>query len=66
MPRSDFPAISVGHLFFSITTMAYIYITVRYLEEKDLRKTLREKYKEYQAKVPMLFPLIKKSGSEMK
>ena len=57
------PTMSVGHLFFSIMTTVYIYIAVKYLEEKDLRKTLGEKYEEYQTKVPMLFPSIKKSSS---
>ncbi len=60
------PSMSVGHLFFSIMTTAYIYIAVKYMEEKDLRKTLGEKYEEYQTKVPMLFPSIKRSGTKMK
>lgn len=60
------PTMSIGHLFFAIMTTAYIYIAVKYLEEKDLRNTLGEKYAEYQTKVPMLFPSTKKSGSKMK
>ncbi|HET8810352.1 MAG TPA: NnrU family protein [Flavobacteriaceae bacterium] len=53
------PTMTVGHLLFSIVTTLYILIAVKYLEEKDLRKSLGKKYEEYQEKVPMLVPFTK-------
>jgi methanethiol S-methyltransferase len=55
------PTMTVGHLFFAVMTTIYIYITVKFLEEKDLRKFIGEDYDEYMKKVPMLIPFIKKS-----
>lgn len=54
------PTMTVGHLFFAVMTTMYIYIAVKFLEEKDLRKFIGEDYKEYMKKVPMLIPFIKK------
>lgn len=53
------PTMTVGHLLFTVVTTLYILIAVKYLEEKDLRKTLGKKYEEYQEKVPMLVPFTK-------
>ena len=47
---------TLGHIIFSITTTIYIYIAVKYLEEKDLQKYHGKEYEEYQKKVPMLIP----------
>jgi methanethiol S-methyltransferase len=55
------PTMTVGHLFFAVMTTIYIYIAVKFLEEKDLRKFIGEDYDEYMKKVPMLIPFIKKS-----
>jgi methanethiol S-methyltransferase len=55
------PTMTIGHLFFAVMTTIYIYIAVKFLEEKDLRKFIGEDYDEYMKKVPMLIPFIKKS-----
>ena len=54
------PVMTIGHLFFSIMTTLYIFIAVKYFEEKDLRKFIGEDYDEYMKKVPMLIPFTKK------
>ena len=54
------PIMTVGHLFFAIMTTVYIYIAVKYLEEKDLREFIGEAYDEYIKKVPMFIPFTKK------
>lgn len=52
------PKMSLGHPFFSLGSTAYIFIAVKYLEEKDLQKIIGEKYTDYKKKVPMLIPFI--------
>ena len=52
------PTMTLGHLFFSIGSTLYIFIAVKYLEEKDLRNMIGKKYEDYQKKVPMLIPFI--------
>lgn len=54
------PEMTVGHLFFSIMTTLYIYIAVKYFEEKDLRKFIGEQYDDYMKNTPMLIPFTKK------
>jgi len=56
------PLMTLGHLIFSITTTLYIFIAVKFLEEKDLRKFHGNEYAEYQKKVPMIFPFIGKGN----
>jgi methanethiol S-methyltransferase len=53
------PHMTVGHLVFAITTTCYILVAVKFLEEKDLKKSLGEKYTAYQKEVPMLIPFLK-------
>ena len=53
------PLMTVGHLIFSLGTTIYIILSVKYLEEKDLRDYIGKDYEEYQKKVPMLFPFMK-------
>lgn len=53
------PTMTIGHLFFTIMVTLYIYIAVRFLEERDLKKLHGETYKEYQRNVPMLIPFTK-------
>ncbi len=53
------PIMTVGHLLFSLVTSMYIFIAVKYLEEKDLRKFIGEKYETYQKEVPMIIPFTK-------
>jgi protein-S-isoprenylcysteine O-methyltransferase Ste14 len=54
------PVMTIGHLVFALTTTIYIFIAVKFLEEKDLRELFGEEYKNYQKKVPMLVPFIRK------
>ena len=54
------PRMTVGHLLFTIVTTLYILIAVKYLEEKDLKKAIGEKYETYQKEVPMLIPFTKR------
>lgn len=54
------PVMTLGHLLFSIVTTLYIFIAVKYLEEKDLRKFIGEEYEIYQKEVPMIIPFTKK------
>ena len=54
------PAMTVGHLLFSVITTIYILIAIKYLEEKDLRKHIGEQYEVYQKEVPMIIPFTKK------
>ena len=53
------PSMTVGHLLFTLVTTIYILIAVKYLEEKDLRKFIGEKYETYQKEVPMVIPFTK-------
>ncbi len=53
------PTMTVGHLLFSLVTTIYILIAVKFLEEKDLRKSIGEKYETYQKEVPMIIPFTK-------
>ncbi|MFH4968594.1 methanethiol S-methyltransferase [Gaetbulibacter sp. M240] len=53
------PIMTAGHLLFALVTTMYIFIAVKFLEEKDLRKVIGEKYVTYQKEVPMIFPFTK-------
>lgn len=53
------PLMTVGHLIFAIMTTLYTLIAVKYLEEKDLRKSIGEQYEKYQKEVPMIVPFTK-------
>ncbi|WP_341215926.1 methanethiol S-methyltransferase [uncultured Wocania sp.] len=53
------PIMTVGHLLFTIVTTIYILMAVKYLEEKDLRKFIGERYETYQKEVPMVIPFTK-------
>ena len=50
-----------GHLLFTSVMTIYIFLSVKYLEEKDLRRTVGKKYEDYQAKVPMIIPFTKRN-----
>ncbi|MFT4537227.1 MAG: protein-S-isoprenylcysteine O-methyltransferase Ste14 [Saprospiraceae bacterium] len=54
------PRMTIGHLLFTIITTLYIFIAVKYLEEKDLRKLIGNDYEMYQKKVPMIIPFMKR------
>lgn len=53
------PVMTIGHLLFSVITTVYILVAVKYLEEKDLKKHIGEKYDAYQKAVPMIIPFTK-------
>lgn len=54
------PVMTTGHLLFSVMTTVYVFVSVKYLEEKDLKKYFGETYVDYTTKVPMFFPNGKK------
>jgi protein-S-isoprenylcysteine O-methyltransferase Ste14 len=54
------PTMTVGHLYFTIVTTVYVFVAVKYLEEKDLKKIIGEKYEAYQQEVPMIIPFTKR------
>jgi protein-S-isoprenylcysteine O-methyltransferase Ste14 len=51
------PVMTLGHLVFSITTTLYIFVAVKFLEERDLLKAYGQTYLDYKKKVPMILPL---------
>jgi protein-S-isoprenylcysteine O-methyltransferase Ste14 len=57
------PLMTLGHFVFSITTTIYIFIAVKFLEEKDLRKYFGKEYEAYQKKVPMVIPFSGKRNN---
>ncbi|MBF0420522.1 MAG: isoprenylcysteine carboxylmethyltransferase family protein [Magnetococcales bacterium] len=54
------PIMTVGHFLFAATLTLYIFIGI-YFEERDLRVALGHSYKEYQERIPMIFPFFKKN-----
>lgn len=53
------PYMTLGHLLFTGVMTLYIFASVKYLEERDLRKAIGKEYEEYQEKVPMIIPFTK-------
>jgi protein-S-isoprenylcysteine O-methyltransferase Ste14 len=49
------PHLTAGHLFFAVSSSAYIGLGIRF-EERDLRARLGAGYEEYARRVPMLLP----------
>ncbi len=56
------PAMTVGHLIFSVGMTVYILIGL-FFEERDLVKQIGEPYRAYQAQVPKLIPRVGKSSA---
>jgi protein-S-isoprenylcysteine O-methyltransferase Ste14 len=54
------PTMSVGHLFFTAMTTAYILVAVQ-IEERDLVTYHGDEYREYQKEVGMIFPGLRRS-----
>jgi len=50
------PTMSKGRLLLAAAMTAYIWLAVRLLEERDLRRTFGADYETYQREVPMLVP----------
>lgn len=50
------PTMTHGRLLFAATVTGYIFAAVKWLEERDLRKTFGPEYERYQRDVPMLLP----------
>ena len=51
------PVMTVGHMLFSVMTMAYIFIAIVF-EEKDLTDQYGETYREYKKTTPKVFPFL--------
>jgi methanethiol S-methyltransferase len=49
------PTMTTGHLLFAVMTTAYIFIALQF-EERDMASFFGDVYKNYQKKVPMVFP----------
>ncbi|MFT6333777.1 MAG: protein-S-isoprenylcysteine O-methyltransferase Ste14 [Saprospiraceae bacterium] len=58
------PVMTMGHLLFAAVTTVYVLLSVKYLEEKDLRNEIGEEYVDYQKRVPMLVPFTKFGNSK--
>jgi protein-S-isoprenylcysteine O-methyltransferase Ste14 len=50
------PTMSQGRLLLATAMSVYIVVAVKYLEERDLRKTFGAEYERYQREVPMVIP----------
>lgn len=53
------PHLTIGHLVFAASTVAYILIATRF-EEADLIEVLGEDYRDYRRNVPAFFPMFRK------
>jgi methanethiol S-methyltransferase len=50
------PTMTQGRLLLATAMSAYIYLAVKLLEERDLRRTFGTEYERYQREVPMVIP----------
>lgn len=52
------PVMTQGHLLFAAVTTVYMFVAVKFLEEKDLLKMHGEDYKKYQKTTAMIIPFM--------
>ena len=52
------PVMTQGHLLFAVVTTVYMFVAVKFLEEKDLLKIHGEDYKNYQKTTSMIIPFM--------
>lgn len=52
------PVMTHGHFLFAVVTTAYMFVAVKFLEEKDLIKLHGDDYKAYQKETSMIIPFM--------
>jgi protein-S-isoprenylcysteine O-methyltransferase Ste14 len=58
------PAMTMGHLLFSVATTGYILIAIQ-LEERDMIRAFGDQYRRYRQQVGMLIPMPRGKGAAL-